>query len=44
MVDAVVVAATPLPTIHTAVAAAAKPPHVTTVATAQAATTAAPQF
>ena len=42
-VDAVVAAATPLPTIHTAVAAAAKPPQVTTVATAQAATTAAPR-
>ena len=41
-VDAVVAAATPLPTIQTAHAAAAKPPQVTTVATAQAATTAAP--
>ena len=36
------VAAMPLPTIPTAIAAAAKPPHVTTVAIAHAATTAAP--
>ena len=41
-VAAVEVAANPLPTIHTAVAAAANPPQVTTVATAQAATMVAP--